>query len=249
MTQPQRPTPDPTLSRPAIARRTGLSYRDALWPALLIVMIGGWFYPLLGLAVPLCFLGALVVAPFAGRKWCGKACPRGMFFDRVLARFSPSRPIPAWARHTATRIAVLVVLMSLLTLRLTTVWGDWAAVGGVFVIMLTVTTIFGVAVGLFTHQRVWCTVCPAGTLAGWIGARRGPRPALDTSKCTDCSACARRCPMNLQPTAIARSVGRTHLDCTSCGTCAATCRLGALELTAVTTPTATPPAAEEEPVA
>ena len=45
-------------------------------------------------------------------------------------------------------------------------WGDWAAVGGVFLRVIFVTTIIGIILGISYNQRTWCAaVCPMGTLA------------------------------------------------------------------------------------
>lgn len=35
-----------------------------------IILIGGWFYPILGYFVPLCMLLGVSIGFFKGRKWC-----------------------------------------------------------------------------------------------------------------------------------------------------------------------------------
>ena len=220
----------PTQPAPSLARPPSRGVFRLLWPILPAVMIGGWFYPLLGLAVPICFVGGLLIAPFAGRKWCGKLCPRGSFFDHVLRPVSASKRMPSWAKHPATRVAVVVVLMTVMMAQLVPVWGDWEAVGRVFVLLLTVTTVVGIAVGLFTHQRVWCAVCPAGTMASWMSRNRGAQVRAANDACVECAACRRECPMDLMPHEVARS-GYGHRDCLKCEACAVRCPVEALEVT------------------
>jgi len=205
----------------------GFNYHQWLWLVLVVTIVGGWFYPWMGFAVAFCFLGAVVSGAFVGRKWCGKLCPRGSFNDHLLSRLVPKRHMPDWAKHPATRIGVLVVMMSVLAIRVPAAWGDWNAVGRVFWTLLVVTTAVGIAVGLFTHQRVWCQVCPAGTMASWLGKRRRPRLKLDESSCKNCNVCAKACPMALTPVEVARG-GEGAADCLKCSGCVAKCPVDAL---------------------
>jgi len=205
------------------------SYRNWLWVVMFVVMVGGWIYPILGLLVPLCFLGALVAAPFLGRKWCGSWCPRGNFLDRILGLVSAGKPVPSWARHWAVRAGVLAFLMGLLAVRLPQVWGNWPAVGGVFVMILTVTTAVGVVLGLATHQRTWCSLCPAGTMASWMSVGSKPRLTMVNDQCKTCGVCSRKCPMSLEPHRMAQAGGRSQADCVKCGTCVAACRVKSLD--------------------
>lgn len=52
---------------------------------VLIVSIGGIFYPKLGYILLLVFATLLIIAPFRGRWFCGNLCPRGSFVDFWLA--------------------------------------------------------------------------------------------------------------------------------------------------------------------
>lgn len=199
------------------------------WIGLPVVAVGGWFEPRLGLAVPFCFLGAIVFAAFAGRRWCGTVCPRGTFSDQVLSRFSRGQ-MPGWAQNWSVRWVVLVAMVGLMVGRLIAVWGDWNAVGHVFVTLLTVTTALAIVVGVVTHQRVWCAVCPAGTMANLAGRRRGPMPLLATPGCRDCGVCSRPCPMALEPHRLDDAHAACQGDCLKCGRCAAACPAGVLQM-------------------
>ena len=63
---------------------------------VLIVSIGGIFYPKLGYILLLVFATLLIIAPFRGRWFCGNLCPRGSFVDFWLAPLSGRLRIPAF---------------------------------------------------------------------------------------------------------------------------------------------------------
>jgi len=216
----------PTLS----AQKRRARWHSVLWWILPLTIGVGWFYPKAGLVVPLCWVGALVLASFRGRVWCDYMCPRAGLHDHMVTKVKKRRTVPAFFKHPLTRIGVLAFFMSVLAIRLPAVWGDWAAVGGVFVLLLTVTTVASVLMGLFIHQRTWCTICPAGTMANWIGRGKGPQLEIDHDACTDCGACSAVCPLDLRPKDGLRSGAGAHPDCLKCGLCVDKCPKDALTL-------------------
>ena len=62
-----------------------------LAPVVVIVISLGWKYPFLGFSVPLVMLTGMVLGFFRGRYTCGNLCPRGGFFDRMIAPLSRNR--------------------------------------------------------------------------------------------------------------------------------------------------------------
>lgn len=70
----------------------------ALYWILLIYLVLGFFYPIIGLLALICMIAPVAFAVKRGRWWCGNACPRGNFYDRVLSKYSPHRPIPKFVR-------------------------------------------------------------------------------------------------------------------------------------------------------
>jgi len=201
-----------------------------LWMVMAAVIVGGAFYPLIGLAVAICFLGAILSGPFFGRKWCGVWCPRGNFWDRIMSQAIRKPKMPAWAKSKAVRVGVLIALMGAMTTQLVFAWGDWEAVGRVFVILLTVTTAVGVFMALTGHQRAWCKVCPAGTMAYWLGKGKGQQLRIGQPDCRNCGACGAVCPMDLTPQAMAAADGPTHADCLKCSACVNRCPVNVLWL-------------------
>jgi len=79
------------------------------WAGLPLVVVGGWFLPLLGYLLIGCMLGALGIAAYGkGRLWCDWMCPRGSFYDLFLDRISRKKKIPEMFRSSGSRIAVIV---------------------------------------------------------------------------------------------------------------------------------------------
>ena len=64
--------------------------------------------------------------------------------------------------------------MTVLTTQIVRLWPDPWAIGGFFVLMLTITTGLGVILGIIFQQRNWCYVCPIGTMSNWVGKNRQP---------------------------------------------------------------------------
>ena len=67
-----------------------------LYWILLVYLVVGYFYPVIGFLAVICMIAPVAFAVRKGRWWCGNACPRGNFYDRVLAKYSPHKPIPAF---------------------------------------------------------------------------------------------------------------------------------------------------------
>ena len=146
--------------------------RPYLFWILLAFLATGLVYPAVGIIALTCMIAPVAVAPFRGRYWCGNYCPRGSFYDHVLVKLSPQRKIPAFFSHTVFRAVMVLFIMSVFTVQMIYAWGDWAAMGKVFVQIILITTIVGIVLGLIYHQRTWCSFCPMGTLASSISRRK-----------------------------------------------------------------------------
>ncbi len=199
-----------------------------LGTGFLIILAAGWLYPLIGFFIPACMLLGIGLAAFQGRKWCDWLCPRGSFEDALLARLSPQRRIPQVFRSTPLRLGVLAFLLGMVTFQVIRLWPDPWAIGGSFVLLLSVTTGVGVLLGVIFHQRSWCYLCPIGTISHWVGRNRRPlRLALD--KCIGCQLCAWKCPMQLAPVALKQEASMAHRgDCLKCNLCVTGCPTAAL---------------------
>jgi len=193
---------------------------------LLAFLAVGFVYPAVGVLAVVCMLAPVALAPFRGRYWCGNFCPRGSFYDNFLVRFSPRRPIPPFFRSKGLRVFMLAFIMTVFSVQTYYAWGDLAAMGRVFVNLIFVTTLVGIALGLVYHQRTWCAFCPMGTLANWLS--RGTMPLKVAPSCVSCGLCARDCPLQLRPQSGREAGTFAAGDCRKCGRCTPVCPQKAL---------------------
>jgi ferredoxin-type protein NapH len=194
----------------------------------LLLLGAGWFYPLIGYFIPACMLLGIGLAAFRGRSWCNWLCPRGSFEDALVARISRRRWIPEVFRGMSLRLGVMTLLMGLLTFQIIRLWPDPYAIGGAFILLLTLTTTVSVVLGIIFQQRTWCYICPIGTMSNWAGRNRRPLTLVE-ERCLECHLCAKNCPMQLSPAALKQQAAMANGgDCLKCRLCVTTCPTGAL---------------------
>jgi len=200
-----------------------------LWPVVVVVIVFGWQYPVLGFAVPAVMLMGVAGGLVRGRYVCGHLCPRGSFFDRVLSLISFKRPIPSFFRDHRLRWALFVLLMAFMLYRIALNPGDLHHWGRVFWLMCTATTAVGLVLGIFIHPRAWCAFCPMGTLQAALD--RGHKLLrIDAAQCIACRACEKSCPINLSIISCKDTGKLIDSDCFRCPECRASCPTGALTM-------------------
>ncbi|MBM3252929.1 MAG: 4Fe-4S binding protein [Candidatus Omnitrophica bacterium] len=199
--------------------------------AFFIVIIGGWRYPLLGYFIPLCMLLGIGIGFFKGRKWCDWFCPRGSFFDTLIKPISPKKEIPKFFKGLPFRIGFLSFLMAMMTIQIIKRWPDPYKIGMFFVILLSVTTIIGIILSFFFHQRTWCYFCPIGSMANWVG-RRKYLLKIESKLCTECQLCYKACPIQVAPFKFKKDDIEIVKDgdCLKCNLCVVVCPKKALSL-------------------
>jgi len=138
-----------------------------MWLVLIAFCIAGIIYPPIGVVALVCMLAPVITGPFMGRKWCNSFCPRGSLNDVVLKMFTLKKGIPRIFKTTAFKVIFIIILMGFFAVQLTLAWGNWVAVGAVFVRMVLITTIIDIILGIYYHHRTWCAFCPMGTMGGW----------------------------------------------------------------------------------
>lgn len=189
---------------------------------VLIVSIGGVFYPKLGYFLLLVFASLMIIAPFRGRWFCGNLCPRGSFVDFWLGPMSRKMKIPEFLRRMWLRIPIFLALMGFMILRIMQTQGNVDKVGMVFVTMCILTTSVSILFGFFIAPRTWCSFCPMGTLQRTLGGKKY-QLKVDKEKCIDCGKCQKVCPMQLTVNEI-----MDKPDCIKCGRCVKACPKDAL---------------------
>lgn len=143
---------------------------------LLVYLVIGFFYPVVGFLAVICMIALVAFAVRRGRWWCGNACPRGNFYDRVLSKYSPHKEIPAFVRTRVFRIFMVMFIFTMFGVQMTLAWGDWNAMGRVFWMIILITTIVGITLAFIFAPRTWCSFCPMGTLSSWVTPRAGNLP-------------------------------------------------------------------------
>ena len=134
-----------------------------------LIVIGGLFYPLLGYLMVAMMAFFLILSFFKARFWCWNLCPRGAFLDMVMSKLSRNKPIPKIFVNPWFRLAVFILLITLLSVRLMRSGGNLLVMGSIFVGICLLTTVIAIILAVFTKHRSWCAICPMGFLQEKIG--------------------------------------------------------------------------------
>lgn len=209
----------------------------SLYWILIVYLIIGAFYPIIGLLALVCMIAPIAFSLRRGRWWCGNACPRGNFYDRVLSKYSPHKPIPAFLRSKGWRVFMLFVIFTMFGVQMYFAWGDINAIGRVFWNIILATTVVGVVLSFIYAPRTWCSFCPMGTLSSWVSPQKTPLPdgfinIRVSDRCQmKCKSCARVCPMQLTPyDSRGEETGYLDPDCIKCGKCVTACPIKVMAL-------------------
>ncbi len=194
-------------------------------------------YYVLGLLI---FFGALL-----GRAVCGFLCPFGFLQDLIyrIPFFKKNRfKLDKYLRYLKYAVLAVLVLILPFSIKLTPFFCKYVcpqgtvagillasadpkirtALGPLFNWKLIVLLI--VIVSALIVKRSFCKyICPLGAIYGLLNKVSLYRISCDTSKCTNCKACARACFMNVDPT-----VKPDSAECIRCGECVSNCPTGAL---------------------
>lgn len=198
-----------------------------LYWILPVYLVVACFFPVVGWLAVVCMVGPVLTSVFRGRHWCGHFCPRGNFYDKVIGRISLNRRIPRFLRSVAFRTCMVGLIFTVFGVQMYAAWGDWAAMGRVFWLIILLTTVVGIVLGVAYAPRAWCTFCPMGSLSAAV-APRTPRKGFKNihvgKGCIGCKKCAKACPMQLAPyRAKGAEGGLADADCIKCGACVGKC--------------------------
>lgn len=91
---------------------------------------------------------------------------------------------------------------------------------------IAAVTFVAIAILAWRNGRTYCnTICPVGTVLGFLSRFSWLKPVIDTSKCNNCGLCARRC----KAACIDSKQHRIDYSrCVTCFDCIDNCRQGAI---------------------
>ena len=195
---------------------------------LIAFVILGLLDTRIAIAAVVCMVAPIIVSIFKGRFWCGNLCPRGNFYDNIVAKFSNNKKVPRFLKSNLFRTFMVIFMMTMFTFGIHKNWGNLYGIGMVFYRMIVVTTIVGIILSLFYNQRTWCHFCPMGTIASVISRFRKSKNVLHVSAgCVSCKICEKKCSLGIVPYEYKDNI-LSHPDCIQCGKCVNACPKNAI---------------------
>lgn len=205
-----------------------LNYKSFIALLLPVVIITGLFFPLVGLFAFVCMAGAVILSIYKGRYWCYSFCPRGVFLDEFISKFSFKRPVPQILKSNFSKVFWVVFFMFMMVLNAAKSKGNLYEFGKGIVLLLWFTTLLAMAGGILFKARTWCIVCPMGTMSGLVGKKRKPL-RLNTDECIECRLCSKKCPMEIEVCSFRENGAVESVNCIRCETCINVCPKNALQ--------------------
>ena len=162
-------------------------------------------------------LGVLVVALAAGFTSIGALIAPYSAFGRISTTFLA--PVYQWGNNLLASWAESANSYAFYSVDI------WWKGGATFVVALvTLTTLFVLA---FKNGRTYCnTICPVGTVLGFLSRYSYLKPVIDTTKCNGCGLCARNCKASCIDS---KNHAIDYSRCVVCLDCIDKCRQGAIK--------------------
>ena len=162
-------------------------------------------------------LGVLVVALVAGVGSIAALLAPYSAFGRMASTFLA--PVYQWGNNLLATWAESVNSYAFYSVDV------WLKGGITFVVALvTLTVLFVLA---FKNGRTYCnTICPVGTVLGFLSRFSYLKPVIDTSKCNGCGLCAKNCKASCIDS---KNHAIDYSRCVVCLDCIDKCRQGAIK--------------------
>jgi len=162
-------------------------------------------------------LGVLVVALVAGVGSIAALIAPYSAFGRIASTFLA--PVYQWGNNLLASWAESVDSYAFYSVD---IW--WK--GGITFIVALVTLIV-LFVLAFKNGRTYCnTICPVGTVLGFLSRYSYFKPVIDTSKCNGCGLCAKNCKASCIDS---KNHAIDYSRCVVCLDCIDKCRQGAIK--------------------
>jgi polyferredoxin len=192
----------------------------------------------------LVFAGLFISSLFAGRLFCGWACPMGGLQE--LTFHLRGRPVRRrrirWIKYLIWGPWLLLLVFFILQAgglrRAEFPYMTWHGISVTdlqgLITLLVVTGIFfllALTIGRRAGCHVLCWIAPFMVLGRSI-RNLFAWPALqlkaEPERCGRCGRCAKACPMSIEVTELVQAGSLETQDCILCGTCADTCPKGVI---------------------
>ena len=162
-------------------------------------------------------LGVLVVALVAGFTSVAALIAPYSAFGRIASNLLA--PVYMWGNNLLAAWAESVDSYAFYSVD---VWMK----GGITLIVAIVTVVI-LFVLAFKNGRTYCnTVCPVGTVLGFLSRYSHLKPVIDTSKCNGCGLCAKNCKASCIDS---KNHDIDYSRCVVCLDCIDKCRQGAIK--------------------
>ncbi len=193
---------------------------------------GFWFYLFSGVfeAATIHYLVAKIGGPLLfGRGWCGYACWTAMVLDLLPYKRpkAPRRKGLDWLRFLLFALSLAFVLVLF--------WLAPADMEHIMFVAFLLGNLFYYAAGIllaykFQDNRAFCKyLCPITVFLKPMSHYALLRVRVDEEACTDCGACKKVCPMDVDMTSNARNRDNAT-ECILCTQCIDICPQKALKL-------------------